>query len=49
MAIIKTKNLTVEQAAAGTMTEVGRDPYYNARLKYYPAENGSLTIQELIK
>ena len=44
-----TKNLTVEQAVAGTMAEVGRDPYYNARLKYYPAESGSQTIQELIK
>jgi hypothetical protein len=43
------KNLTVEQAVARTMAEVGRDPYYNTRLKYYPAQSGSHTIRELIK
>ena len=44
-----TKKLTVEQATAETMAEVGHDPYYNARLKYYPVESGSQTIRELIK
>lgn len=43
------KDLTVEQAAAKTMAEVGQDPYYNARLKYYPAKSGSQTICELVK
>ena len=44
-----TKEMTMEEAIATTMTEVGRDPHYNTRLKYYPPQSGSQTIRELIK
>lgn len=44
-----TEELTVEQAVSSTMAEVGRDPYYNARLKYFPAQNGSQSIREIIQ
>ena len=31
-----TKQMNIEQATASTMDEAGYDPYYNARLRYYP-------------
>ena len=40
--------LTVEKAVGETMAEKGRDPVYNAILKYWPRKNGAHTIQELI-
>lgn len=30
------KQLNIAQATAGTMVKAGYDPYYNARLRYYP-------------
>ena len=44
-----TENLTVEQGTAMTMDELGRDPYFDAFLKHYPAEIGNQTIEELIR
>jgi len=44
-----TDNLTIEQAASRTMTDLGRDPYYGARLLYSPAGSGSRTVKELIE
>jgi hypothetical protein len=41
------ENMTVTQGIAKTMAEWGHDPYFNAYLKYYPAESGSQTIKEL--
>lgn len=43
------QDMTVGQAVVRTMDEMGTDPYYYARLKYYPAESWSQTISELIK
>lgn len=42
------KRMTIEQAVAETMAEVGPDPDWGAGLKYYPKESGSQTIRELI-
>jgi len=41
--------VTVEVAVAETMQEKGPDPNYGALLKYYPAETGNKTIEELVK
>lgn len=40
--------LTVGNAVGVTMIEKGRDPVYNAILKYWHRKNGAHTIQELI-
>jgi hypothetical protein len=42
-------NQSVEQGTAGTMAEVGTDPYFKASLKYFPAGSGNQTISNLIK
>lgn len=42
-------NMTVGQAVAGTMNELGYDPYFRAYLKYYPAGSGDGTIAGLIR
>lgn len=42
-------NLTVEEAVAATIDEKGRDPFFDAILKYYPSGSGNQTIKELIK
>jgi len=42
------EGLTVREAVAITMAEVGPDLYYGAELKYYPSSSGSHTITELI-
>ena len=41
--------MTVEQAVFQTYLEVGPDPEYNAVLKYYPAQNGDKTLNDLTK
>jgi len=38
---------TIKSAVADTMAAVGPDPTYGARLKYYPAESGGKTLQQL--
>ncbi|MFC2007217.1 hypothetical protein ACFLVB_01270 [Chloroflexota bacterium] len=42
-------NLTIERGIAEMMSEVGTDPYFEAYMKYYPAESGGQTIGELVK
>jgi len=42
------KYMTIEQAVAETMAEVGPDPVHKAHLQYYPTEPGNKTIDELI-
>ena len=42
-------NLPLEQAVNETMLKSGRDPYYNSRLKYFPAAAGAQTIEELLR
>jgi hypothetical protein len=44
-----TGNMTVARGISRTMAEIGRDPYFDAYLKYYPAESGSQKIAELIR
>jgi hypothetical protein len=44
-----TDNLTLAQAVAGTTADLGNDPYFDAYLKYYPAESGGKTVRELIR
>jgi hypothetical protein len=41
-------NLTVSEAIDRTMTDHGKDPYFDAFLKYYPPKSGDMTIKELI-
>lgn len=43
-----TGGMTIEEATAETMTEVGPDPDWGARLKFYPPKSGGQTITELI-
>ena len=42
-------NLTLGQGIEKTMKELGRDPYFQAYLRYYPPESGSRYIKELIR
>jgi hypothetical protein len=42
------KRMTIEQAVAETMAEVGPDPDWGTGLRFYPKESGSRTIVELI-
>jgi len=44
-----TENMTVAQGIAETMAELGHDPYFDAYLKYHPAESESKKIAELTK
>lgn len=41
--------MTVDQAVIQTYLDVGPDPEYNAVLKYYPAQNGDKTLNDLTK
>ena len=43
-----TGGLTIEEAVAETMAEIGPDPDWGADLRYYPASSGSQTIAELV-
>ena len=49
LANLCTENMTVAQGIAETMADLGHDPYFDAYLKYYPAESGSKKIVELIR
>ena len=42
-------DMTVKQAVAKTMAQVGDDPVYATYLRYYPQEAGNRTIAELIQ
>lgn len=42
-------NMTLAQGIAGTMADLGHDPYFDAHLKYYPARSGDRTVRELIR
>jgi len=44
-----TGNVTLAQGIARTMADLGYDPYFDAYLKYYPAESGDKTVRELIR
>jgi len=44
-----TANMTVTQGISRTTAELGHDPYFDAYLKYFPAESGSQKIAELIR
>jgi len=44
--LIKEEN-TIDKAVNETMHHVGPDPVYEAVLRYYPAETGNLTIQNI--
>ena len=44
-----TGNVTLAQGIARTMADIGYDPYFDAYLKYYPAESGDKTVRELIR
>ena len=39
-----TRHLNLEEATSRTMATVGRDPYFGARLKYYPDTSGSYIV-----
>ena len=43
------KDTSIKQAVEKTMAEIGPDPDWSARLKYYPAESRDKTIKELTK
>ena len=43
-----TGGMTIEEAVAETMAEIGPDPNWGAELRYYPPESGGQTITELI-
>ncbi|NLE94987.1 MAG: hypothetical protein GX600_04775 [Dehalococcoidia bacterium] len=43
------EGMTVEEAAAATMAEVGADPEFGAVLKYYPTSAGRHNAEELLR
>jgi hypothetical protein len=42
------RRMTVEKAVAETMAEIGPDPDWGTKLKFYPQESGGQTMEELI-
>lgn len=44
-----TERATIEEAVKNTRNVIGRDPTYNAVLKYYPSENGDSTLEQLME
>jgi len=42
-------NMTLAQGISKTTKTMGRDPYFDSYLKYYPVENGEMTISGLIQ
>jgi len=42
-----TDELPIYQATSETIIELGPDPYYHARLKYFPVQKGNHTVREL--
>jgi len=43
------ENMTLAQGISRTTNDMGKDPYFDSNLKYYPAESGNLTVSELIQ
>jgi len=43
-----TNKLTVQEAVKNTMTSVGPDPQFGARLKYLPSQSSNKTLDELL-
>jgi hypothetical protein len=43
-----TANMTLSQGISSTMNLMGKDPYYNSYLKYYPSASGDSTVAELL-
>lgn len=43
-----TSQLSLQDAVATTMSEVGFDPQYNSRLKYYPEDAGQESVHTLL-
>jgi hypothetical protein len=43
------QNLTLAEGISRTMADLGRDPSFGAYLKFYPADSGGQTLQELIR
>ena len=41
-------NMTMSQGIAATTDKMGKDPYFNSYLRYYPEASGNMTIRELI-
>jgi len=41
------KQLNLKQAVETTMSQVGPDPKYGAKLLYYPSEKGNLSVKDL--
>lgn len=44
-----TDNATLGEATAATMADIGKDPYFNAVLKFTPPETADKTVSELIR
>ena len=42
-------NMTLAQGMSKTTADLGKDPYFDSYLKYYPAERGNMTVNELIQ
>jgi hypothetical protein len=42
-------NMTLEQGIFKTTVDLGKDPYFDSFLRYYPAVGGNSTINELIQ
>lgn len=45
---LSSEGLTIKEAVIKTMEEKGPDPDWGAVLRYYPAQSGNKTIEELI-
>jgi hypothetical protein len=46
---VLSKNVSIEAAITGTMSEKGVDPSFSAVLKYYPSQSGNQTLSELTR
>jgi hypothetical protein len=42
-------NMTLAQGISKTTDDLGKDPYFDSYLRYYPAERGNMTVNELIQ
>jgi hypothetical protein len=42
-------NMTLAQGIEKTTADLGKDPYFDSYLRYYPAGSGNLTLNELIR
>jgi hypothetical protein len=41
-------NMTIAQSISKTTENIGKDPYFDSFLKYYPSTSGNLTISDLL-